>query len=77
MTPTGIEYEADQRHAESIPRELGLDSNIKGVASPGINMKSEDQVTEEELDLETRSWYRGVVARGITYLRNDATYNIQ
>lgn len=34
-TEEGIEWEADQRHAEIIVRDLGLNSGSKGVSTPG------------------------------------------
>ena len=33
-TEEGIEYEADQRHAEIIVKSLGMQSDSKGVATP-------------------------------------------
>ena len=38
-TPNGINYEADQRHAEIICQELGLKDSSKGVVTPGIKQK--------------------------------------
>ena len=35
-TPSGIEYEPDQRHADTIVRELGLE-NCRTVTTPGTN----------------------------------------
>ena len=32
----GIEYEADQRHAEIIVNSLGLEKEAKAVRSPGV-----------------------------------------
>ena len=39
-TDTGIEYEADQRHAEIIAKEMNLDENSRSVATPGIKIQS-------------------------------------
>ena len=40
-TPVGIEYEADQRHAEMIVARLGLGTGNKGATSPGVARKKE------------------------------------
>jgi len=38
-TPEGIEYEADQRHAEIIISELGLGTGSNGISTPGTPVK--------------------------------------
>ena len=38
-TEKGTEYESDQRHAEIIIKQMGLDPNSKGVYTPGLRMK--------------------------------------
>ena len=50
-TPGGIEYEADQRHAEIIVKKLGLEEGAKGVSTPGCRKEWEP---EEENELEPR-----------------------
>ena len=40
-TDRGIRYEADQRHAEIICRELGYNDNTKGVVTPGLKLESD------------------------------------
>ena len=58
----GVDFEAGQRHAEIIVRELGLESDSKRVHTPGIAAKWGDQGEAEELVGATRTWYRGLVA---------------
>ena len=41
-TREGIEYEADQRHAELIIQELNLKADSKGVNTPGEHNKGRD-----------------------------------
>ncbi len=41
VTESGLEYEADQRHAEIIARELGLTERSKGVLMPGVSESEE------------------------------------
>ena len=70
-TESGIEYESDQMHAESIVAELGLGSGSRGATTPGIALKS--RVSEEDeplLEWEQRSRRRGIVARP-NYLARD------
>ena len=70
-TSGGIEYEADQRHAEIIFKKLGLDEKAKGVSTPGSRKEWEP---EEENELEPRdaTMYRALVARG-NYMAQDRT----
>ena len=71
-TSEGIEYEADQRHAELIIQGLSLKADSKSVNTLGESSARQD-VTEdddEELDGAERTWYRGIVARG-NYLAQD------
>jgi len=71
-TSEGIEYEADQRHAELIIQELGLQEGSKSVNTPGESGKGKGapEGDEEELSPTERTWYRGMVARG-NYLAQD------
>ena len=45
-TAAGIEYEADQRHAEIIIRDLGLDAKSKGVCTPCIEHSGGERRTK-------------------------------
>ena len=46
-TEEGIRYEADQRHAKIIIRQLGLKDNSNGVSAPGI--KADEAGGEEKI----------------------------
>jgi len=63
-TPTGIKYAADQRHAGIIITQLGLTMDNTGVDTPGKQSQFDELESAEEVDAETRSWYRGIIARG-------------
>ena len=65
-TESGIEYEADQRHAELIIKHCNLQSESKSVATPGEKKAYEDR--EQVPDLSRL--YRAIVARG-TFLAQD------
>jgi hypothetical protein len=70
-TENGIEYEADQRHAEIIGKQMGLVTGSKGVATPGIKTKFTEGADElRELPPPEASKYRGLVARA-NYLGQD------
>ena len=58
----GIEYEPDQRHAEIIVQELGLEHS-KEVRTPGVKESRKDSAEEHELDKERATTYRRLVAR--------------
>ena len=70
-TSEGIEYEADQRHAEIIIRDVGLDSSVKTAITPGVKMTAADKPVK---DIESSSsqaiMYRAVTARA-NYLSQD------
>ena len=69
----GNRYEADQRHAEIIIRELGLSGGSKGRCVPCVREeKSNREDAGEVLGREEASIYRGLVARGL-YLTQDRT----
>ena len=69
-TQKGWEYEADQRHAELIVREMGME-NAKSVKTPGEDVPSWKLDTEEEyLEGAQATKFRGVVARA-NYLSAD------
>ncbi len=46
MTENGLEYEADQRHAEILMRDMGLDESSKGVTTPGVSKTEGGQTGE-------------------------------
>jgi hypothetical protein len=70
-TENGIEYEADQRHAEIIGKQMGLVSGSKGVATPGMKTKFVEGADElRELPPQEASKFRGLVARA-NYLGQD------
>merc|ERR1711965_825538 len=64
-TEQGIRYEADQRHAEIIVRDLGLVGNAKSVTFP-FEKKSPEEIQVPTNDLGSResTIHRAVVARG-------------
>ena len=70
-TEEGIEYEADQRHAEIIIKGLGMQADSKGVATPG-NKREWTPEDEKELSPRDATAYRACVASG-NYLTQDRT----
>ena len=71
-TDGGLEYEADQRHAELLIKEMGLQGS-KSAVTPSIPETSEMQelrADEELLSEAEASRYRGIAAR-INYLAID------
>ena len=66
-TREGIEYEADQRHAEIIVKEMGLEEGSRSLAAPGRKEGNEDDTL---LEPKEASKYRALVARG-NYLGQD------
>ena len=63
-----ILYEADQRHAEILMRDRGIDESSKGVVTPGVNTVEGGQTGEILVGGE--SLFRAVAARG-NYLGQD------
>ena len=62
--------EPEQRHADLIVQELALE-DARGVIAPGENeQRRKDGETEEELNSEEATRYRGIAARAI-YLAAD------
>ena len=55
---SGIEYEADQRHAELITKHCKLQPNSKSVATIGERNGFEDKEQIPALDREQSSLYR-------------------
>ena len=68
VTENGLEYEADQRHAEILMRDMGVDENCKGVVTPGVTVSEGGHTGEVLVGEETR--FRAVAARG-NYLGQD------
>ena len=68
-TEEGIIIEADQRHAELIVQDLGLNDKTKAVSTPGLKEKGNEE-EEEELPSNLATMYRANVARG-NYLTQD------
>ena len=70
ITDDGWEYEADQRHADIIIKEMNL-QDAKGVASPGEDDKRwQEEEDHIKLDGNEARKYRGLVARA-NYLALD------
>ena len=64
-TQDGIEYEADQRHAEIIIRDAGLDSSAKTAITPRVKTAPSDKPIEEKEFSSTQStMYPAISARG-------------
>ena len=70
-TSEGIIIEADQRHAELIVKDLGLNEKTHAVSTLGLKAK-EKEVDEGRLTKELATMYRANVARG-NYLSQDRT----
>ena len=66
-TAHGYEWEADQRHAEILARELGLTADSKPVCTPGrmLGQKEieEAEAKERERDEASDTRYRALIAR--------------
>ena len=67
-TEQGWEYEPDQRHAELMVKELGLEG-ANSVATPGERLK-DSEVDDVELDAQRATQYRQITARA-NYLAQD------
>ena len=67
-TASGWEYEPDQRHAELIVKELGLDT-ANGLSTPGDKLR-DGEIDETELDPQKATRYRQIGARA-NYLALD------
>ena len=68
-TSTGINYEADQRHADIICSELGLKEGSRGVTTPGAKHKPEPE-EDDELNSDNATAFRALAARA-NYLAPD------
>ena len=73
----GIHYEADQRHAEIIVAQMGLNDESRSANTPG--QKHTGELEGEELKPDEARMYRGMVARA-NYLgedRSDIQYAVK
>ena len=61
-TSEGLVYEADQRHAEIIVQQLGLDKSNGTLSTPGVKTKI-DEEEDEDLESHKATLFRGLVAR--------------
>ena len=69
MTKEGIEYESDQRHAEIIVKQMGLQTGSRAVATPSVRVKPGDVPGDEaEIGTKEQTIFRGIVARA-NYMR--------
>ena len=69
--PDRIEYEPDQRHAEIIIKQMGLEDDTKNVVSPGYKRDPKtDEQDQVELSGQAASMYRAMAARA-NYLAQD------
>ena len=72
-TREGIEYEPDQRHAERIVEELGLDKckAVSTPCTPASVTEAKIKVAEDvDMTMEHATRYRALAARGM-YLAQD------
>ena len=69
-TEKGIEYEADQRHAELIIQDMCLKKESNGAVTPGVKVSSEDDKQNQPLTQQQATQYRAMVARA-NYLAQD------
>ena len=70
---SGIIYEADQRHAEIIVKQMGLSKESRSLSTPGnkLSMTTEDEEGwMSEVGGHEATLYRALVARGV-YLSQD------
>ena len=68
-TESGLELEADQRHAEILVRDIGV-MGSKGVNTPGVKERGESLLKSQALRPEDARVFRMLVARG-NYLAQD------
>ena len=69
VTSTGIEFEADPKHARLLAERLGLSGKSNGVTTPGEHSKSQPG-DEEKLPEGDRTYYRSLTMRA-AYLSLD------
>ncbi len=66
-----IEYEADEKHAQEIIRQMGLADDSRGLEAPAEKMDVTECTEEsEKMDIAEAKAYRGLAARG-NYLGQD------
>jgi hypothetical protein len=70
VTSGGLDYEADQRHAEILIMDVGVDEGSKGITTPGSNSEGGQDVRGEVKGNTNESRYRAVSAGG-NYLGQD------
>jgi len=69
--PDRVDYEPDQRHAEIIIKQMGLEEDTKGVVSPGSRRDAKaSDADKTELADKAASLYRAMAARA-NYLAQD------
>ena len=76
-TKEGIKYEADQRHAELVIKDMGLEGTSNSVVTPGG--KKEEESMGKRLDKHKALQYRANVAR-CNYMcqdRSDVQYQVK
>jgi len=44
VTESGLEHEADKRHAQILMRDMGMDESSKGVVTPGVSVETVGKV---------------------------------
>ncbi len=66
----GLEYEADQRHAEILAEDVGIDEGSRGLTTPGSNSRGGQDAGAEVEGGRGKSSCRAVAARG-NYLGQD------
>ncbi len=49
VTESVLEHEADQRHAEFLMRDMGIDKGSRGVVTPGTSTSEGGKVVKEKL----------------------------
>jgi len=71
LLPSGISYEADQRHVEIIRRDLGIGDKVRHTPFPYERVTAEELAQDSpELEPASATQYRAVVARA-NYLSQD------
>ena len=68
-TNTGLEYEADQRHADLLIKEMKLE-NAKEVVTPIVGHSIEKEESDRELNPQEATQFRSIAAR-INYISTD------
>ncbi len=64
VTSGGLHYEADQRHAEILMKDVGVGEGSKGVTAPGSNSEGGQDLTGVIKGDRGESRYMAVAARG-------------